>query len=393
MSQYDTIKTPLINQNAKQKQGQVGKPFYDSPSLANIFFIWKGQKSEIEIEDMHLLRNLEDPIINYKKFNLFWGCDLDEIKKKGKPNKNKRTEYESFGSFTKEKSNLNLTETDKLSFKSLIKSKLTNQTKQTLGSNSGQQNFNGLNIKKQGELNGRTIRFNTTDIQQDLQPDFYSFHGQQNNIDKEKSENKIKNTLNSKIIIQQKIKNEVLNKNVINIQNKNFSYYNIKTIQKYSQKNDSGFSQKSSTDSFYNQDQQVDENQNNQQENGSGKTTLIKSILGELQQLDQDQSNYNSLSSDELLIKNDNFFLGNNLVSYFSQDIWITNGTIKQNIIGQGINDQELFYDADRYYWSVKASGLENDLQNFTDGDLTILEEQGFYQMEIIQVMGKNVKQ
>lgn len=85
---------------------------------------------------------------------------------------------------------------------------------------------------------------------------------------------------------------------------------------------------------------------------GAGKSTLLNVILGELE-----------LDSGEIEI--------NGTVSYSSQDPWIFEGTIRQNI---------LFiekFDEDRYGNVIKMCSLERDLELFTKGDGTFVGERG----------------
>ena len=85
---------------------------------------------------------------------------------------------------------------------------------------------------------------------------------------------------------------------------------------------------------------------------GAGKSTLLHVILGELE-----------LDSGEIEI--------NGTVSYSSQDPWIFEGTIRQNI---------LFiekFDEDRYGNVIKVCSLERDLELFTNGDETFVGERG----------------
>ena len=87
-------------------------------------------------------------------------------------------------------------------------------------------------------------------------------------------------------------------------------------------------------------------------ETGSGKSCLINSILNNLELLNKDMNE----------VKN---FAFSPEISYASQDPWIMNGTIRDNII---------FYnkfDADRYNKVVNACQLDKDFENLKHGDLT----------------------
>ena len=87
-------------------------------------------------------------------------------------------------------------------------------------------------------------------------------------------------------------------------------------------------------------------------ETGSGKTCLVNAILNNLELL-------NDTSPDvECYISSDN-------ISYASQDPWIMNGTIRDNILFYSNYDQE------RYTKVVNACQLNKDFENLTHGDLT----------------------
>ena len=85
-------------------------------------------------------------------------------------------------------------------------------------------------------------------------------------------------------------------------------------------------------------------------ETGSGKSCLINSILNNLELLNPDNSEFH-LSCSE--------------ISYASQDPWIMNGTIRDNIVFYHDFDQE------RYKKVVKACQLNKDFENLKHGDLT----------------------
>ena len=89
-------------------------------------------------------------------------------------------------------------------------------------------------------------------------------------------------------------------------------------------------------------------------ETGSGKSCLINSILSNLELLNSDPSNKEVV-----------FYNFSQAISYASQDPWIMNGTIRDNII---FYDK---YDIDRYNKVVNACQLDKDFENLKHGDLT----------------------
>lgn len=85
---------------------------------------------------------------------------------------------------------------------------------------------------------------------------------------------------------------------------------------------------------------------------GSGKSSLLSAILGEI-----------SLVKGETRV--------NGEVSYASQDAWIFNSTIRQNILfGQD-------HDRQRYQKVISACALLKDFQQFPQRDLTVIGERG----------------
>jgi ABC-type multidrug transport system fused ATPase/permease subunit len=87
---------------------------------------------------------------------------------------------------------------------------------------------------------------------------------------------------------------------------------------------------------------------------GSGKTCLVNAIL----------NNYSLISSDSEPIIN-------GVISYTPQINWVMNDTIKNNVLFY----QE--YDEEKYNNIIKVSQLSFDLQNFEDGDLTVINTNG----------------
>lgn len=90
---------------------------------------------------------------------------------------------------------------------------------------------------------------------------------------------------------------------------------------------------------------------------GSGKTTLLLGMLGEC-----------DLSHGTVKVTNTN---PTTSIAYVSQNAWIQNATIRENIVMN-----ELF-DPDRYSRIVKACQLEFDLDNMQFGDATEIGERG----------------
>lgn len=85
---------------------------------------------------------------------------------------------------------------------------------------------------------------------------------------------------------------------------------------------------------------------------GTGKSTLLNAILGELE-----------LDAGALVV--------NGSISYSAQDPWLFNGTVRNNIIF--VDD----FDQQRYNTVVKVCALQEDFQQFPQGDGTIIGEKG----------------
>ncbi|XP_031634337.1 probable multidrug resistance-associated protein lethal(2)03659 isoform X2 [Contarinia nasturtii] len=84
----------------------------------------------------------------------------------------------------------------------------------------------------------------------------------------------------------------------------------------------------------------------------SGKSTILNVILRELE-----------ISSGEITV--------NGVVSYASQEPWLFDGTLRQNILFTEPYNQE------RYHEVVRICGLEQDIQLMSAGDLTMVGESG----------------
>ena len=87
---------------------------------------------------------------------------------------------------------------------------------------------------------------------------------------------------------------------------------------------------------------------------GSGKSTLLNALINEATKV-----------SGQLLIAE------NATVGFASQQPWIQNASIKDNIIFGGEFDQQ------RYLRAIRDSALERDLETLQDGDLTEIGERG----------------
>ncbi|XP_023230117.1 multidrug resistance-associated protein 4-like [Centruroides sculpturatus] len=85
---------------------------------------------------------------------------------------------------------------------------------------------------------------------------------------------------------------------------------------------------------------------------GSGKTSLLMSILGEI-----------PIISGTVSVKGK--------ISYSSQEAWIFNGTIRENII---FGEE---YQEERYRKVLHITTLEKDIRLFPNGDLTLVGERG----------------
>lgn len=92
---------------------------------------------------------------------------------------------------------------------------------------------------------------------------------------------------------------------------------------------------------------------------GSGKSALLQAIVGELPvlqgQISRHTRNYKS----------------KNALSYASQDPWIIDGTIRENVT-MGLDFDQEWYDK-----VIDACGLRMDFKNFRDGDQTIVGDRG----------------
>ncbi|XP_067118437.1 ATP-binding cassette sub-family C member 4-like, partial [Centruroides vittatus] len=85
---------------------------------------------------------------------------------------------------------------------------------------------------------------------------------------------------------------------------------------------------------------------------GSGKTSLLMSLLGEI-----------PITSGEVSVKGK--------ISYASQEAWVFNATIKENIL---FGEE---YQEDKYTKILHITALEKDISLFPEGDLTIVGERG----------------
>ena len=85
---------------------------------------------------------------------------------------------------------------------------------------------------------------------------------------------------------------------------------------------------------------------------GSGKSTLMAGIMGECQVMQGHIS-----------------VMGN--VSYVSQSAWIQNASLRANILFGSE------YEESRYRAVIAACGLEVDLKQLVDGDMTDIGEKG----------------
>ena len=88
-------------------------------------------------------------------------------------------------------------------------------------------------------------------------------------------------------------------------------------------------------------------------ETGSGKSCLINALLGNLELLNPEKSEINFNTKSDINI------------SYASQDPWIMNGTIRENIIFYNTFDKE------RYNKVINVCQLNEDLNNLEHGDMT----------------------
>ena len=93
-------------------------------------------------------------------------------------------------------------------------------------------------------------------------------------------------------------------------------------------------------------------------ETGSGKSCLINAILNNLELLNPDKPEVK-------------FYNYSPEISYASQDPWIMNGTIRDNIIFYN------HFDEEKYKKVVNACQLDKDLENLKHGDLTEIGSTG----------------
>ena len=93
-------------------------------------------------------------------------------------------------------------------------------------------------------------------------------------------------------------------------------------------------------------------------ETGSGKSCLINAIL----------NNLDLFNSNEKEVK---FYNYSPIISYASQDPWIMNGTIRDNIVFYGK------YNEERYNKVINACQLDKDFENLKHGDLTEIGSTG----------------
>lgn len=94
---------------------------------------------------------------------------------------------------------------------------------------------------------------------------------------------------------------------------------------------------------------------------GRGKSTILKIIMGIIKDYDGDVL-YDGIIRQRALDTN---------MSYISQDVYLFNATIKENICLDGDFSDKAINDA------IIKSSLENDIKNFTDGIDTLVGENG----------------
>ncbi|XP_020609632.1 multidrug resistance-associated protein 4-like isoform X3 [Orbicella faveolata] len=85
---------------------------------------------------------------------------------------------------------------------------------------------------------------------------------------------------------------------------------------------------------------------------GSGKSSLLMAILGEL-----------PLSDGTITVKGK--------IAYASQQAWIYNGTLRQNILFGQDNEEDKFSEV------IKACALDKDIELLPEGDMTLVGERG----------------
>lgn len=102
---------------------------------------------------------------------------------------------------------------------------------------------------------------------------------------------------------------------------------------------------------------------------GSGKTSMLMALLGEMTRLDGDVYLPGARSREDL--KPDPETGLTESVAYCSQQAWLVNGTIKENILFASP------YDAKRYKNVIVACSLQRDLEILDAGDQTLVGEKG----------------
>lgn len=88
---------------------------------------------------------------------------------------------------------------------------------------------------------------------------------------------------------------------------------------------------------------------------GSGKSLLLQALLGELSVINGEAD------------------LDVAQIGYCSQSAWLFEGTIRHNIIGWMTTD----FDETRYHTIVMACGLDTELAQLAEGDMTVLTTKG----------------
>ena len=104
---------------------------------------------------------------------------------------------------------------------------------------------------------------------------------------------------------------------------------------------------------------------------GSGKSTLLLGVLGECRRLSGEVTVNDSFISTSNSVEGGMEGCGLRGVSYVSQNAWIQNATIRENVL---MGNE---YNESRYKAVLKACALELDLVNMTNGDLTEIGERG----------------
>ena len=99
---------------------------------------------------------------------------------------------------------------------------------------------------------------------------------------------------------------------------------------------------------------------------GAGKSALLQAIVGELPVLSGSISRRTKEKNTKM-----QQIRGTSALSYASQDPWIMNGTIRENVT-MGLEFEQEWYDE-----VIDACGLRMDLKIFRDGDKTIVGDRG----------------